>query len=66
MSQSMQTLEVADQPDVAALEREGWAIISVTGPYYTLWRDCEESLVLWKDGHWQGVDGCSDPLPQRY
>jgi hypothetical protein len=53
-SENVQTLE---EPDVEQLVRDGWEVLSTIGPYYTVWRDSEEMLLVWKNGRWRRLGG---------
>ncbi len=45
------------EPDISQLTRQGWTVLSAIGAYYSVWRGCEEALLLWKDGRWLRVGG---------
>jgi hypothetical protein len=46
-----------EDPDVEQLARDGWQVLSTNGPYFTIWRDSEEMLLVWKNGRWRRLGG---------
>ncbi len=46
-----------EYPDVEQLARDGWEVLSESGPYFTVWRDGEELLLVWKNGRWRRLGG---------
>jgi hypothetical protein len=46
-----------EDPDVEQLARDGWQVLSTNGPYFTVWRDSEEMLLVWKNGRWRRLGG---------
>jgi len=49
--------EVLEDPNVELLAGDGWEVLSSNGPYYTVWRDGEEMLLVWRDGRWRRLGG---------
>ena len=53
-------------PNMEQLRAHGWHISSTIGPYCTAWKDCQEVLLIWKDGVWRRVEGPHDgPLSMQ-
>ena len=50
-------MRASDEPDVEQLFRDSWQVLSAIGPYYTVWRDGEEMLLVWKAGRWIRLGG---------
>jgi hypothetical protein len=57
MARGMSTIaEVgAPYPNTDLLRFQGWAIISSSGPYCTVWKGSQEVLLIWREGNWQTV-----------
>ncbi len=48
---------VSEEPDIDQLLRDNWQVLAIMGPYYTVWRDGEEMLLVWKAGRWIRLGG---------
>jgi len=44
-------------PDTDLLRMQGWAIISSSGPYCSVWKGSQEILLIWREGTWQTMSG---------